>query len=71
MGPLPLPWRPPTNWELGPKEKWEGERQTDGEVDIGGCVRGIKIETGGGTIRAEVRDTQRERETLEKPQRRD
>lgn len=27
-----------------------------------GCVRGIKIETGGRTIRAEARDTERERE---------
>lgn len=34
-----------------------------------GCVRGIKIETGGRTIRAEARDTEKERQGKE--QRRD
>lgn len=63
MGAAPLPWRQPTNWDqdLGPREKREGERQTD-RGGHRGCVIGIKIETGRGTIRAEARDTHRERE---------
>lgn len=42
MGAPPLPWLLPTNWdqELGPEEKWEGERQTDGEVDTRGVSEG-------------------------------